>query len=72
MATANHYLLDAVAGAVVVLAGHAVAARLAARVDLPTAEPLPFGVGEIPADCAELDHLYCGGRDDADCLPVAV
>ena len=74
MATANHYLLDAVAGAAVVLVGHHVAGRLAARrrADDEAVEPLPFGVREIPADCAELDHLYCGQRDDADCLPVAV
>jgi hypothetical protein len=73
MATANHYLLDAVAGAAVVMVGHHVAGRLAARrVHDEVAEPLPFGVGEIPADCAELDHLYCGQLDDADCLPVAV
>lgn len=62
MATANHYLLDAVAG------------RLASRrrVDQPKAQLLPFGVGEIPADCAELDDLYRGDLDDADCLPVAI
>jgi hypothetical protein len=74
MATANHYLLDAVAGAAVVLVGHHVAGRLSARrrIDADAAEPLPFGVDEVPADCAELDHLYCGQLDDADCLPVAV
>ena len=74
MATANHYLLDAVAGAAVVLVGHHVAGRLAARrrVDPEAAEPLPFGVGEIPADCAELDGLHGAELDDADCLPVAV
>jgi hypothetical protein len=61
MATANHYLLDAVAGAAVVWVGHYVAGRLAFRRE--AAEPLPFGVDAIPADCAELD--------DAGCLPVA-
>jgi hypothetical protein len=77
MATANHYLLDAVAGAAVVLAGHHVAGRLAfrrgfgVRVYSAAGEPLPFGVGEIPADCAELDDL-CLGETDDDCLPVAV
>ncbi len=74
MATANHYLLDAVAGAAVVLVGHHAAGRLAARrrVDAEAAEPLPFGVDEIPADCAELDALGRDDVEDADCLPVAV
>jgi hypothetical protein len=74
MATANHYLLDAVAGAAVVLVGHHVAGRLAAgrSVDGQAGEPLPFGVGEIPADCAELDDLSLGELAEDDRLPVAV
>ena len=46
MATANHYLLDAVAGAAVVLAGHAIASRLPSdrSVDQPEGEAGDVGV----------------------------
>jgi hypothetical protein len=53
---------------------HRGAGRLAAgrSVDGQAGEPLPFGVGEIPADCAELDDLSLGELAEDDRLPVAV
>ena len=47
MATANHYLLDAVAGAAVVLAGHAIAQRLPSGRRLDEAEGDAGDVGAV-------------------------